>query len=173
MREKGTNRSKFLRGEVDKYTWVDLGSSYVISDVLAALIWAQLAKMNKIIRLRRKNALYLHSRLVKFKDKLALPIIDDKIRFLNWHLFTIRVPKEKRNQVIAALNAEGIGAAFHFLPLHKSPFARKFFPHQSDKLKVTQEISDTLIRLPLYAQMTKNDLDDIVRSVEKTAHYLL
>jgi len=174
MREKGTNRSKFLRGEVDKYTWVDIGSSYVISDILAAIILPQLQKMDKINNLRTKNAMYLYSKLYKYQNKITLPHLDNNNnRKSNWHIFSIRVPSKKRDQIIAALNAEGISASFHFLPLHNSPFMKKFFYKKGAMLPVTQVTSDTLIRLPLYAQMKKSDLDDIIAAVKKTITHLL
>lgn len=171
MIEKGTNRRPFLRGEIDKYTWINIGSSYVLSDILAAIGRQQLKKTNHIIRKRRQNAHYLTQGLKKYRHLITLPKLPADIQ-TNWHIYAIRAPKTKRDWLLRALKAEGVEATFHFLPLHLSPYAKKNLKYKKGDLPVTEEVCDTLIRLPIYPQLSKKDLDDIIKAFDKLIPYL-
>ena len=123
IREKGTNRSKFFRGLVDKYTWMDVGSSYLPSDLLAAYLYAQLEKIDKITSLRKKAYNYYLQKLSPFAKKahIQLPIIPKDAKH-NAHIFYILLPTaKKRDDVLTSLRKAGIGASFHYIPLHSSP----------------------------------------------------
>jgi len=162
--EKGTNRSAFLRGEIDKYTWVGEGTSLVLSDLLSGLALVQVRKMDKINKLRARNANSLLHGLAPFQAKIKLPSVPPNCT-PNWHLFAIRVNKNKRNTFIKALKDKGVGAAFHFVPLHSSPFYKKRFPQRRLKLPNTEKVCQSLVRLPLYPQMDKKNIDYIIKTV--------
>lgn len=166
IREKGTNRSAFLRGEVDKYTWISKGSSYVQSDILAAIVREQLKKVNVINRMRAKNAQYLTDQLASLGKVIKLPKVIEGAQ-TNWHIYAIRVEPKFRDWMIDALMAEGIQATFHFIPLHSSPYARKHLGYKSGDLPITEKVSKSIIRLPLYPQLKQEDLNDIAIAVKK------
>ncbi|HET8647601.1 MAG TPA: dTDP-4-amino-4,6-dideoxygalactose transaminase, partial [Vicinamibacteria bacterium] len=166
MREKGTNRSAFLRGEVDKYTWVSEGSSYVMSDVLAAILDAQLDKFDEIQGRRRHVA-------ARYADELAdwsrsagvrLPgVFDD--RQANDHLFVLLMADvDARDRCLHHLRQAGVQATFHYVPLHSSPFGRGLQP-VPPVLPVTERVAGTLLRLPLYPGLTDADVDRVVAAV--------
>lgn len=165
IREKGTNRSSFIRGERKKYSWVKVGRSLVLSDILSAIALEQVKKMETITNLRVKNASYLLSKLKKLSSKLILPQISEWTS-ANWHIFAIRVPKTIRNRVISGLRQFGIEASFHYLPLHTSVMGRKLGYKVGD-LPVTEEVSTTLIRLPMYPKLKKSEIDYIAAALEK------
>jgi len=172
IREKGTNRSSFFRGETDKYTWMDVGSSYVLSDLLAAVLMEQFKKLELINKIRRKNALALTAKLNGFQDKIILPV-EKEYAQSNWSLYSIRVKnREKRDWFIEALRAEGIGASFHFVPLHSSPYAKEVLGYKGEALPVTEEVSQSLVRLPLFVLMTERDSDDVAAAVEKISPFI-
>jgi len=172
IREKGTNRSKFHRGEVDKYTWVDVGSSYLPSDLLAAFLYAQLEKLDEIQSMRMNvwNAYY--SALKPFEDagKIRLPVVPDYAEH-NAHLFYILFHDEQtRDRVMNQLKCVGILAVFHYVPLHSSPVGLGLGYRKKD-LSVTEEMSGRLLRLPMYAGMTEGQLkivqSELVKLLEK------
>jgi dTDP-4-amino-4,6-dideoxygalactose transaminase len=172
IREKGTNRSKFHRGEVDKYTWVDIGSSYLPSDLLAAFLYAQLEKLDEIQSMRMNvwNAYY--SALKPFEDagKIRLPVVPDYAEH-NAHLFYILFHDEQtRDRVMNQLKCVGILAVFHYVPLHSSPVGLALGYRKKD-LSVTEEISGRLLRLPMYAGMTEGQLkivqSELIKLLEK------
>jgi dTDP-4-amino-4,6-dideoxygalactose transaminase len=172
VREKGTDRSSFLRGERDKYTWMDVGGSYVLSDLLAAILIEQFQKLEAINKMARRNALYLTEKLKGFQDKIILPI-EKEYTQSNWSLYSIRVKnKEKRDWFIEALKAEGIGATFHFVPLHSSPYGKNALGYKEEYLPITEEVSQSLVRLPLFAQMREGDLENIARAVKKLLPFI-
>ena len=154
LREKGTNRTAFLRGEVDKYTWVGLGSSYVQSDVLAALLEAQLGK-RAAIRARRAevDAAYREALApLAAEGRLHLPEVPPYAE-PNHHLFFVRTPTPPlRDAALDALREAGIRATFHYVPLHSSPFGREVVGW-TDPLPVTELGAATLLRLPLYPDL--------------------
>jgi len=168
IREKGTNRSAFLRGEIDKYTWVSQGSSYIPSDLLAALLEAQLQKKEIILESRKKVWEAYMDRLGESRDKgwIILPDIPSYAR-INYHIFHFHVKDAAdRDPLIARFREAGIGASFHYVPLHNAPYARKILGNQV-QLPRTEHLADTLIRLPLYPDLVdiRHDVADRVYSV--------
>jgi dTDP-4-amino-4,6-dideoxygalactose transaminase len=166
LREKGTNRAAFLRGEVDKYTWIAEGSSFVASDVLAAILSAQLQRLPAILARKRELAARLTSRLEPIAHLARLPAEWPGIESA-WHLYPILVAPERRDAIIAALQAEGIGATFHYVPLHSSPYALTQLGCRAADLPVTERVSASLVRLPFFAAMTDQDLDDVAGATIK------
>ncbi len=168
IREKGTNRSKFHRGEVDKYTWVDVGSSYLPSDLLSAFLYAQLEKMDEIQNMRMQIWNTYASVLKSFEEagNIRLPIIPDYAEH-NAHLFYILFPTEQvRDSMMNQLKAVGILAVFHYVPLHSSPLGLRLGNKRED-LSCTTNLSGRLIRLPLYAGMTQEQLSFVINGLLK------
>jgi dTDP-4-amino-4,6-dideoxygalactose transaminase len=167
IREKGTNRSKFLRGQVDKYTWVDIGSSYLPSDIIAAFLYAQMEKADQIIAKRKLICdLYMKElQTLAEKDYLKLPFIPDDC-LINGHMFYIitRSLKERKELSLFMQN-KGISAVFHFVPLHSSP-AGKLYGRTCGKLVVTDMVSDCLLRLPVYYGMTEKDVRTVTDCIK-------
>jgi dTDP-4-amino-4,6-dideoxygalactose transaminase len=164
IREKGTNRANFLRGEVDKYTWVDIGSSYVVSDLLAALLRTQLDDLDTIQKARRR----IHERYIEGLAGLEqqgycrLPVIPG-YSTSNYHLFPILLPSEQaRNLVIRKMKEAGIGTTFHYVPLHSSPFAVNNLGTGNLHLPVTDRVSGTLVRLPIYPGLTDGEVSTVI-----------
>ena len=166
LREKGTNRSQFLRGQVDKYTWVDVGSSYVPSDMLAAFLAGQLENMD-MITARRGEIFHLYAALLAplaARGLIRLPVVPQHCT-PNYHMFHVLAADiEERTALIAHLRAAGILAVFHYVPLHSSPFARTFGVSQTS-LPVTEDCSARLLRLPMYFDLTDRDVEDVANSV--------
>jgi len=167
IREKGTNRSKFHRGEVDKYTWVDIGSSYLPSDLLAAFLYAQLEKLDEIQNMRMNvwNAYY--SALKSFEDagKIRLPIVPDYAEH-NAHLFYVLFPDERtRDWIMNQLKSEGIHSVFHYVPLHSSPVGLGL-GYRKEDLPVTEIMSVRLLRLPMYAGMNDVEKSFLIRNMK-------
>ncbi|MBN2371604.1 MAG: dTDP-4-amino-4,6-dideoxygalactose transaminase, partial [Vicinamibacteria bacterium] len=151
MREKGTNRKAFLRGDVDKYTWISEGSSYVLSDILAAVLDAQLDKLDEIHRRRSRASSLYRAGLDDWAKRggVRLPsALDD--RRGNDHVFFLLFPDERvRDRLQARLRSQGILTAFHYVPLHTSAFGRAFLLHDQ-ALPVTERVASALLRLPLH-----------------------
>lgn len=163
LREKGTDRSRFFRGEVDKYTWQDMGSSWVLSDILAAILTAQLSEFDSI----QARRLYLWNRYSRALSRWAesrgystqLPGTGAS------HLFYIVLKGlTEQRALIAHLKSLGVMAVSHYQPLHRSPFGSKFAV-ESDSLKVTDRVAKGLVRLPLFPSMTKDDQDKVIAGV--------
>lgn len=166
IREKGTNRSHFYRGQVDKYTWVDLGSSYLPSDMLAAYLFAQLEVHEQIQAKRRQVWEYYHEQLQDWAQEngIRLPTVPAHCEQA-YHMFYLLLPSlEKRQALIAHLKREGINAVFHYLPLHLSDVGRKLGGKEGD-CPVTEDISDRLLRLPFYNDLTELDQARIVSAI--------
>jgi dTDP-4-amino-4,6-dideoxygalactose transaminase len=166
LREKGTNRSQFLRGEVDKYTWTDVGSSYVLSDILAGFLLGQLENMEKITARRSE----IYSRYVGMlaplveRGLIQTPSIPQHCT-TNYHMFYLLATDiEERTALIAHLRQAGILAAFHYVPLHSSPFA-KYLGLPQTSLPVTDDTSSRLLRLPMYFDLTDRQLAEVVGNV--------
>lgn len=157
VREKGTDRSSFMRGEKKKYSWVGVGRSLILSDILSAIALEQVKKLDLITQLRRKNASYFLSKLKRLSSKIILPIEPD-YAFTNWHIFAIRVPRLARAEIIKKLRLFGIEASFHYLPLHSSLMGKKMGYKKKD-MPVTEEVTSTLIRLPIYPALKKSEID--------------
>jgi dTDP-4-amino-4,6-dideoxygalactose transaminase len=159
IREKGTNRSRFFRGEVDKYTWVDKGSSYVISDILAAFLHAQLNEADNIQRKRQIIWNYYYKQLKDWAitNDVRLPIIPEHCEQA-YHMFYLLMPSLKaRTHFLKYLKENDILAVFHYLPLHKSDMGRKIGCEQSH-CPVTENVSDRLVRLPFFNDMSEEEL---------------
>lgn len=166
IREKGTNRSRFYRGQVDKYTWVDVGSSYLPSDMLAAYLYAQLEVQEQIQAKRREVWEYYHKHLQDWAEKhdIRFPIVPDHCEQA-YHMFYLLMPSlEKRQALIAHLKAQNIISAFHYLPLHLSEMGQKFGGKEGD-CPVTEDVSDRLLRLPFYNDLTEADLARVVAAI--------
>jgi dTDP-4-amino-4,6-dideoxygalactose transaminase len=166
IREKGTNRSKFFRGEVDKYTWMDIGSSYLPSDLLAAFLYAQLENMDKISERRKEIFEYYYQRLTPLANDgiLRLPAVPPECERNN-HLFYIILKNEdSRNGLMDHLNSEGIHAIFHYLPLHLSPVGRSM-GYREGQFPVTESMSSRLLRLPFYYDLKKEEQAEIVNQI--------
>ena len=167
-REKGTNRAAFLRGEVDKYTWVAEGSSYVLSDLLAAVLLAQLGKLDAIqarragvvARYREALAGWAGERGVRLPPELPE-------RTPNHHIFYLLYPDERlRDEALRALRARGVAATFHYVPLHSAPHARAIGIDTS--LPVTDRVAGRLLRLPLHPLLSGEDVERVVAAVRET-----
>ena len=168
LREKGTNRSKFFRGQVDKYTWVDFGDSYLPSEINAAYLWAQLEMADKINedRLSSWNAYYEALRPLADDGKISLPTVPDGCVH-NGHMFYIKARDlQERTALISFLKARGITAVFHYVPLHSAPAGYKFGRFSGDDLYTTKE-SERLVRLPMYYGLTKEDLQHVIDAVKE------
>jgi len=166
LREKGTNRSRFFRGEVDKYTWEDLGSSYVPSDILAAFLYAQLELWQKIQGKRQLiwNNYYNGIKSWAKENNVQLPYVPPECEQA-YHLFSLIMPSlEHRQQLIAHLNQHEIKAVFHYLPLHVSKMGQTFGGKIGD-CPVTENVSDRLVRLPLFNSMTSEEQQYIIQCV--------
>ena len=166
IREKGTNRSKFFRGLVDKYTWVDKGSSYLPSDMNAAYLWAQLEVADMILDNRMKTWNRYFEGLKKLADAglIELPFIPEGYTH-NAHMFYIKVRNlEERTRLLAYLKENGIYAVFHYVPLHTSPAGHEFGRFSGEDRYTTGE-SDRLIRLPMFYNLPPEDVDYIIEKV--------
>jgi dTDP-4-amino-4,6-dideoxygalactose transaminase len=168
IREKGTNRSRFFRGQVDKYTWVDVGSSYLPSDILAAFLYAQL-EARQYIQARRQS-IWEHylEQLQDWADACdaRLPIVPDHCE-QPYHMFYLLLPSlEIRQALIEHLKSRGILSVFHYLPLHLSDMGRQFGGRPGD-CPVTEDLSDRLLRLPFYNDLSESDQRLVVDSIRE------
>jgi dTDP-4-amino-4,6-dideoxygalactose transaminase len=168
IREKGTNRGKFVRGEIDKYTWVDVGSSYLPSEIVCAFLYAQLEMIDAINQRRRKIYEVYYSGLGPLADRrlLRLPVNPAGCHG-NYHLFYILLPDTRtRDGLLSYLMENGIRSAFHYVPLHSSPMGKNFGYHESD-LPVTEEFSKRLLRLPFFNDITESQQGRVVDSIRE------
>lgn len=166
IREKGTNRCRFFRGQVDKYTWVDLGSSFLPSDILAAFLFAQLQACQEIQMKRKKIWDYYYESLWDSANKygFVLPTIPPHCE-QSYHMFYVLLRDLKqRQELIAYLKSRGINAIFHYLPLHLSPMGQKYGGKIGD-CPLTESVSDRLLRLPFFNELTEADQDRIVKEL--------
>lgn len=166
VREKGTNRSHFFRGEVDKYTWVDIGSSLLPSDILAAFLFAQLENMDLITQ--KRQAIYRHYeaclRPLADRGLVTLPIIPPECES-NYHMFYILLNSlDERTRLIEHLKSQSILAVFHYVPLHTSPMGLSM-GYRAGMLPVTEAISERVLRLPMYYEMQESDLNSVVEGI--------
>lgn len=168
IREKGTNRSKFFRGQVDKYTWVDVGSSYLPSDVIAAYLYSVLNISEDIQEKRLKvwNKYYREFEVFEKSGKIRRPIIPD-FSSNNAHMFYLLFNDlETRTKFITYLKENEITSVFHYIPLHSAPAGVKYGRFVGD-MSVTNRVSDTLVRLPMYFDINDDELDKVVNVSNK------
>lgn len=168
LREKGTNRSQFFRGQIDKYTWVDYGSSFLPSELNAAYLMAQLDRADEInhARLARWEQYYRLLSPLAAEGRIELPVIP-KDCVHNAHMFYIKTRDlEERQALIQALRDQGILAVFHYIPLHSSPAGRKFGRFHGEDRYTTKE-SERLLRLPMYYSLTEENVNDVVSVIEE------
>lgn len=168
IREKGTDRSKFLRGQVDKYTWRDYGSSYLPSDMNAAYLWAQLEMADEIQNCRMNiwNKYYKEFKILEESGKLRLPVIPADCTH-NAHMFYIITRSlEERTTLIQFLKQNEISAVFHYIPLHSSPAGLKYGSFDG-KDEITTTYSERLVRLPLYYGLAEADQNKVIEVVKE------
>jgi dTDP-4-amino-4,6-dideoxygalactose transaminase len=166
IREKGTNRSRFFRGQVDKYTWVDIGSSYLPSDILAAFLCAQLEAREQIQAKRQRIWSFYYDHLLDWAaaHDIRLPIVPPYCE-QPYHMFYLLLPSlAQRQMLIEYLKSHGILSVFHYLPLHLSDMGRKFGGQLGD-CPVTEDLSDRLLRLPFYCGLTESDQTKIIETI--------
>jgi len=164
--EKGTNRHRFLRGEIARYTWVDIGSSFLMSELQAALLWAQLERRDELQAARGRIWRAYAERLAPWASRrgVALPAVPTHCTPA-WHLFYLLVPTaDRRDAFIESLAAAGIQAASHYVPLHTSPMGRRL-GYASGDCPVAEDVSARLVRLPLFADLSEAGIDRVCQAV--------
>ncbi len=166
IREKGTDRSKFLRGETDKYTWRDIGSSFLPGELIAAFLWAQMESAEEITRRRLHTWARYDAAFSKFDTNVVSPTIPYDCTH-NAHMYYLlnrtSIPRE---ELINSLKALGINALFHYVPLHSSPFGMSVSKFKKN-LPVTDRISAELIRLPLYVELSIDEQNHVINSLKR------
>ena len=165
LREKGTNRSRFFRGLVDKYTWIDVGSSYLPSDILAAFLYAQLEASERIQKHRQRAWQFYFDHLQEWArtHDVRLPIVPDYCE-QSFHMFYILLPcLEDRQALIHYLNGLGINSVFHYVPLHLSPMGQEL---GGGNCPVTEDVSNRLVRLPFYNDITESEQTEVVDAIK-------
>lgn len=168
IREKGTNRSKFYRGQIDKYTWVEAGSSYLPSDMNAAYLWAQLEMADQINKNRLKSWDQYYEGLKDLEEsgQIELPYIPETCQH-NAHMFFIKAKDiEERTRLIEYLKGNGIMSVFHYIPLHTAPAGKKYGRFSGEDKYTTKE-SERLLRLPMYYGLKEDEIDFIVTQIKK------
>jgi dTDP-4-amino-4,6-dideoxygalactose transaminase len=163
IREKGTNRNQFYREQVDKYTWVDIGSSFLPSELVGAFLYAQLEQAEKIIAARKHvfERYVLGLKPLEDRGVIRLPFVREDCD-CNGHIFYIITQSlHERTRLIEELSAQDIKAVFHYVPLHSSPAGKKYGKIGS-AMTVTEDLSHKVLRLPLYYEMTDQDVDRVV-----------
>ena len=166
VREKGTNRSRFFRGQVDKYTWVDIGSSYLPSEIVAAFLYSQMQHAERITAQRLALWHKYHERVAGLESagKLRRPVIPDYARHNAHMYYVLAADAETRTKLLEHLRAREIGAIFHYIPLHSSPAGRRY-GRTDGELPVTDAVSERLVRLPLWIGLEDDVLDHICGSL--------
>ena len=168
LQEKGTNRRQFFRGQVDKYSWVDLGSSFLPSEISAAFLWAQLEEAEAIQARRHAIWSAYHEGLAELeaRELLRRPVVPAD-RQHNAHLYYVLLPDlEARTRTIRDLKEAGVNAVFHYVPLHSAKAGTRF-GRAAGALGVTEDISDRLIRLPLWPDLTSGNIDHVIDAVKR------
>lgn len=166
IREKGTNRAKFFRGEIDKYTWVSHGSSYLPSDINAAYLWAQLLEADNINNDRLASWKFYYESLedLAIEKKIDLPYIPDECEH-NAHMFYIKTKDiEERTELMQYLKSFDIQAVFHYIPLHSAPAGKKYGVFHGEDIFTTKE-SERLLRLPMYYGLQQSDREFVVEKI--------
>ncbi len=168
IRDKGTNRKQFFRGQVDKYTWVDLGSSYVPSEICSAFLFAQLEMFDTISDRRRRIYQFYrhHLKPLAAEGLLRLPQVPEECRGNNHMSYILLPDRMTRDGLMAHLGQNGIHSVFHYVPLHTSPMGRRYGYSEGD-LPVTEEMSGRLLRLPLFYDITEEEQERVVGHVQE------
>lgn len=172
LREKGTNRSKFFRGQIDKYTWVDYGSSYLPSDLNAAYLYAQLEKMDEINEKRHQIFRYYHEHLKPLEEAgyLELPHVPEDCAH-NAHMYYVKAKNlETRTRLISYMKEKGVLCVFHYIPLHTSPAGRRFGSFCGEDVYTTKE-SERLMRLPMFYNLSMGDVEYVVKCLLEYHEY--
>lgn len=167
LREKGTNRSKFFRGQIDKYTWVDVGDSYLPSEINAAYLWAQLEQADKLNDDRHASWQKYYYALQPLADegKIELPTIPSECQH-NGHMFYLKLKNlDERTKFINHMRTNGVICVFHYVPLHSAPAGRKYCRFHGEDIYTTQE-SERLVRLPMYYGLSSEDSNHVVATVK-------
>lgn len=167
IREKGTNRTVFLKGQVDKYTWVDVGSSYLPSELNAAYLWAQLQVADDInnARLDRWNQYYSELQCLQDQGIIQLPVVPDECVH-NAHMFYIKTSDiEERTKLISYLKEHEVHSVFHYVPLHSSPAGEKFGRFSGED-RYTTDTYERLLRLPMFYELTEQDVETVVMNIK-------
>lgn len=168
LREKGTNRSKFFRGQIDKYTWVDIGDSYLPSELNAAYLWAQLQRADEITdnRLASWQIYYDELKPLAQTGKIELPTVPAQCQH-NGHMFYVKLKNlDERTKFINHMRTNGVNCVFHYVPLHSAPAGKKYCRFHGEDVFTTRE-SERLVRLPMYYGLTAEDLNFVVETVKK------
>ncbi|MCM1182554.1 MAG: dTDP-4-amino-4,6-dideoxygalactose transaminase [Roseburia sp.] len=171
IREKGTNRSKFYRGQIDKYTWVNYGSSYLPSDMNAAYLWAQLELAQEITRARLDRWNQYHTLLKPLAERglIELPTVPEGCVH-NGHMYYIKTKDiEERSRFIGFMKENGVWAVFHYIPLHTAPAGQRFGAFAGEDVWTTRE-SERLVRLPMFYTLKESEVDYIVSKVKEFYH---
>ncbi len=168
IREKGTDRSQFIRGEVDKYTWKDIGSSFLPSDMLAAMLYAQLERFDEIME-KRFNVWNTYNEGfadLEKEGKLIRPFIPEYTTH-NAHMYYVILPnKDIRDNMITELKKRGIQSVFHYIPLHTAPMGEKY-GYKAGDLPITEEYAGRLLRLPMYADISKSEVEYVIENLRE------
>jgi len=169
IREKGTNRSKFFRGEVDKYTWVDIGSSFLPSDLVAAFLYGQLEAADSITQKRNEIFRYYSKQFAPLCEQgtVSIPVDPSPLKCShNANLFYLLIGTEPddRDSLLAYLKEKNINAVFHYIPLHTSPMGVKM-GYKEGNLPIAEDISGRLVRLPCYYELTREDQDRVIEDI--------
>jgi dTDP-4-amino-4,6-dideoxygalactose transaminase len=167
IRDKGTDRQRFFRGQTDKYTWQELGSSYVTSELNAAFLYAQLENMESIVARRVEIAAYYDEHLAGLanRGKLTLPTVPAECE-TNAHIYYVLLnDEEARNGLMEHLRRHGILAVFHYVPLHDSPMGERIAQGKPPRLPRTEDLSRRLLRLPFYCQLARDEQEEVVSRI--------
>ena len=165
LREKGTDRSRFFRGEIDKYTWRDIGSSYAPGEIVSAFLFAQLEESERIIARRRAIYEAYRTGLGPLAEAGLVTLPQASGQRANGHIFwLLATDPEDRTRILSRLNADGINAVFHYVPLHSSP-AGRIYGRTNGDLRVTDDVAARLIRLPMHLGLTDTDVDRVIAAV--------
>ena len=162
-REKGTDRSQFFRGEVDKYTWQEIGSSFLPGELIAAFLWAQLEEANRITQARLASWQYYHEALETLESKgvITRPVVPEECQN-NAHMYYVLLsPELDRQKILDQFEHNNIGSVFHYVPLHSSPAGLRY-GRTSGSLTITVDHSERLIRLPLWVGLTEQQQDKVI-----------
>jgi dTDP-4-amino-4,6-dideoxygalactose transaminase len=168
IRDKGTNRSRFFRGQVDKYSWVDIGSSYVMSDVLAAFLYGQLEVWQTIQTQRQRIWKYYDQHLRDWAQErgIGCPVVPAHCE-QSYHMYYLIMPSlEKRQALISSLKSRGILSVFHYVPLHLSPMGQRM-GGRPGSCPVSEQKSERLVRLPFYNSLCQDDQDRVIATVQQ------